>query len=231
MFFEKINIYCNHLTSSASETQACYNLLAAYADFFMKGDFFMPNYNSKTWIPVSQAAALTHLSVRTIEKRSSDGNQNFQFLPKHLLSDAQYAYHVAQMNPTDTFSVDLPAPTETFGSAWLSNFLDVPSRLVAAAQIHRDYRFSSHITEKLTELAQSYGISIKTFYRYENRPHICQISNLEHKGKFTKLQIGGHYILSNFTCTTFSPFYYIRSFPKSHTPPFSSIRASICTVP
>lgn len=138
----------------------------------------MSNCNSETWISVSQAAALPHLSVRTIKKRSSDDHQNFQVLPEHLLSDAQYAYHVAQMNPTDTFSVDLLSPAETFGSAWLSNFLDVSSRLVAAAQIHRDYRSSSHITEKLTELTQSYGISIKTFYRYEGRPNISQISNL-----------------------------------------------------
>lgn len=77
------------------------------------------NTTSQTWISVPQAAALPHLSVRTIEKRIDDGRlkarissdlpfdskgrQNHEVLLEHLPADAQYVYHAAQLNPADTF--------------------------------------------------------------------------------------------------------------------------------
>ena len=138
--------------------------------------------HNETWITLSQAAALTKLSVRTITRRidqgqligkvfsdlpfTTDGHQNYLVLLEHLPPKAQYDYHISQINPAESFSVDLISPAETFGTIWLSNFLDVSSLLAKASQIRSDYRSSRRITEKLTELALSYRISLKTLYRY-----------------------------------------------------------------
>lgn len=152
------------------------------------------NHFSDVWITAAEAAALMDLSIATVLRRiengklrakadpavpyNSEGKPNYLIRLKHLPSSAQLKWHKSQLAPEETLSLDLLTPTEFFGHLWLSNFLDVHKLLSEAAIIRMEYRGDKVIRKQLQKLAERYGISLSTLYRYENKPAMQQVSKL-----------------------------------------------------
>ena len=154
----------------------------------------MNTHEPQTWISAAEAAALSNLTVKTIVSRiktgqitgklcdaavfSADGQANYLVLLESLSQKTQYKYHVSKMAPERIFHLDLVSLKGVFGTNGLSQFEKIAELLQKAAVIRNEYRSSGKLTEKLKELAESYGISLRTLTRYEKREGYAEISKL-----------------------------------------------------
>jgi hypothetical protein len=74
--------------------------------------------------------------------------------------------------------LDLASSRGSLGELWLSKFYDTQDLLHKADTIRKSYGSRKTITENLTKLALSLGISLRTLYRLEKKPCHKKVSLL-----------------------------------------------------
>ena len=157
-------------------------------------DISSTDHESKTWISASEAAALLKIRTSSVISRirkgtltgtissdlpfTVDGKENYVVLLQCLPAKAQYAYITSKLKKDEFVSSDLASPRSTFGDVWISQFINVAQLIRDADLIRRRYHSTGSITEKLEELAGSYGISLSTLYRFTGQRNSAEISLL-----------------------------------------------------
>ena len=148
----------------------------------------------ETWITVSEAAAVLHLTLRTVLNRAAsgklparipddmpftyDGKQNYLIRLEGLPQKAQFEYLKKRLPTGQQCGLDLATPRSSFGDAWLSTFLDVAQLIRSAEQIRQRYRPSGKSTGELSKLVDANGISLATLYRLCGKPSSKELSML-----------------------------------------------------
>ena len=131
-----------------------------------------------TWISAAETASLLHLSKTTVLNRAeagklpaiipedipltADGDQNYLIRLEALPHNAQLKYMRCHLPDAQTCALDLTSPRSSFGDVWLSQFLDVSQLIRETERIQREYRHTGDVTEQLSKLAKSNGISRAT---------------------------------------------------------------------
>lgn len=148
----------------------------------------------ETWITASEAAAVLHLTLRTVLNRAAsgrpparipedmpftyDGKQNYRIRLEGLLQKAQFEYLQKRLPASQRCGLNLATPRSSFSDAWLSTFLDVVQLIRSDEQIRQRYRHSGKTTGELSKLADANGISLATLYRLCGKPSSKELSML-----------------------------------------------------
>ena len=154
----------------------------------------MDTHESKTWITVAEAAVLSELSPKTIISRihsgkitgeicssaafTEDVKANYIVLLESMSLKIQHKYHLSKLDNSQKYGLDLVSLKGIFGTSGLQKYEIIAEMLSKAAIIRNEYRAEKQLTEKLSELAESYGYTYRTLLRYEKKPVFSEISKL-----------------------------------------------------
>ena len=151
-------------------------------------------FHNEHWIPVPEAAALTNRTsswlIKQIEKGNlngiisdtnpvdADGNMNYVVLLEDLSSAAQKKYFISHLPEDSYLDQDFISQRFKLGRIWDQQLVNISVLIQQVIEIRRDYKNKREITTKLKDLAQSYGISLATLYRFTSQPQLQKVSLL-----------------------------------------------------
>lgn len=146
------------------------------------------------WITTEEAAVLTGRSnsniIKQIERGSltgkisehhpvnQDGKPNYIILLEDLSHSAQYKFFIKQIPENCYIDEDFISPRMKLGQIWDHQLINITELIKQSILIKRNYYGSKQVTRKLKELADSYGISLSTLYRFISQPQVKKISLL-----------------------------------------------------
>lgn len=146
------------------------------------------------WIPTTEAAALTGRQNSYIIKQIEDGklqgkqdeshlvNQEGQINYIVLLEDlphaAQYKFFLKQIPEDCYLNEDIVSSRMKLGQIWEQQLVNISELIKQVISIKRTYYNSKQVTQKLKDLADSYGISLATLYRFTSQKSVQKISLL-----------------------------------------------------
>lgn len=152
------------------------------------------NLQAEHWITVAEAASLTNRQaswlIKQIEKGNltgklsdknpvtQDGHKNYDILLEDLSSSVQSKYFISHLSEDTYLDQDFITPRMKLGKIWEKELINISVLIQEVLQIKREYYSSQLITEKLTELAKSYGISLSTLYRFTSQNKVKKMSLL-----------------------------------------------------
>ena len=164
----------------------------------MKNETFLSyidDHSTKnTWISAAEASTILHISLSATLKRAkagklpakisedipftSDGKENYIFLLEELPVKAQLEYLQNHLPDNQRLNLDLASPRSSFGDVWLLQFINIAKLTKDATSIKNIYKNSCQVTQKLKDLASSYGISLATLYRITGKSSCKDLSML-----------------------------------------------------
>ncbi len=158
-------------------------------------DYFQKTLDqTQHWIPTTEAAALTGRKnsyiIKQIENGKLHGKQddyhlinqkgetNYSVLLEDLPHAAQYKFFLKQIPEDCYINEDIISPRMKLGQIWEQQLINISELIKQVISIKRTYYNSKQVTQKLKDLATSYGISLATLYRFTSQKPIKKISLL-----------------------------------------------------
>ena len=146
------------------------------------------------WITTAEAATLTGRKtsylIEQIEKGTitgkisekhpvnQQGDNNYIVLLEDLPHAAQYKFFQNQIPEDCYINEDLVSPRMKIGRIWDEQLINITDLIKQTIIIKQNYYDSRQVTQKLKELADSYGISLSTLYRFTSQKQVKKISLL-----------------------------------------------------
>ena len=146
------------------------------------------------WITTTEAATLTGRQnsyiVKQINKGTLHGRQdennpvnqqgelNYIVLLEDLPHSAQYKFFLKQIPEGHYLNEDLISPRMKLGQIWDQQLVNISELIKQVVLIKHNYYDSKQVTQKLKDLANSYGISLSTLYRFTSQKPVKNISLL-----------------------------------------------------
>lgn len=103
---------------------------------------------------------------------------NYVVLLEDLSSAAQKKYFISHLPEDSYLDQDFISQRFKLGRIWDQELVNISVLIQQVIEIRRDYRNKRHITSKLKDLSQSYGISLSTLYRFTSQPQMQKVSLL-----------------------------------------------------
>lgn len=103
---------------------------------------------------------------------------NYVVLLEDLSAAAQKKYFISHLPEDSYLDQDFVSQRFKLGKIWDRELVNISVLIQQVIEIRRDYRNKKRFTSKLKDLAQSYGISLATLYRFASQPQMQKVSFL-----------------------------------------------------
>lgn len=97
---------------------------------------------------------------------------NYVVLLEDLSAATQKKYFISHLPKDSYLDQDFVSQRFKLGKIWDRELVNISVLIQQVIEIRRDYRNKRDITSKLKDLAQSYGISLATLYRFTSQPQM-----------------------------------------------------------